>query len=270
MEWSKAKNMLIILFLMLNIILAAYLVLSFHNDSSTKNIENTVKILKNRGYILKTKIPTTVQSNKLIYENKGLDQGFITGKLLNNASPNLKGIKLNQIQKDGSKTLKFTSINSFTYDDGAPIINVDISTRKKVENYGIAVIKRLKLPISNPYVDYYKLNLDKSVNVIFIEKLEGKYIFDNTVSFKITNKGLKVLKCNLVKVKDFDKKVNIVPAYQILLKYFITGNKTSINRIDLGYEFGSNVGVNGDKTPEWRILLGDGNKIFFDNQGLKK
>ena len=79
------------------------------------------------------------------------------------------------------------------------------------------------------------------------------------------------MRCNLVKVIGFDnKKVPIVPAYQLLLKNFIEGNQNVIDGIDLGYEFGFDMSKNGLKTPVWRVKLKDGTSIFFDKQGEKK
>jgi regulatory protein YycI of two-component signal transduction system YycFG len=268
MDWSRAKNLLIILFLALNVFLAAYLFMSFQNNSSSENIANTQKILKSRGYEVKAKIPDISQVYNLKYENEKYDKTFIAEKLL---GINLKVINQNQEVKNNSKTLKFTSENSFTYIDKTPSKSIDISTQERAQKYAVGLIKELKLPISSPYFDFYKTNPDKSITIKYIEKFKGKYIFDNLIEFNLSENGLKYLECNLVKINGFDKeKVNIIPAYQILLNNFIDGDNKVIEEIDLGYEFGIDIGIYGLKTPGWRIKLEDNTSIFFDNQGQKR
>ena len=95
MDWSKAKNLLIFLFLALNIFLAVYLFMSFHNNSGAENILNTEKILRDRGYDLNTKIPNISKGYMLKYENGKYDSAFIAENLLNKSKISEKEIKIN-------------------------------------------------------------------------------------------------------------------------------------------------------------------------------
>lgn len=269
MDWSKAKNLLIFLFLALNIFLAAYVFMSFKNDSSNANILNTEKILKSRGYTLNTKIPNISEAYKMLYDKGQYDSAYIAQKLLEMPKISETEIKSAQSFKNGTKTIIFNPDKSlFTFEDKAPTKNVDISTKDKVEKYSIKLISQLKLPISNLYLDSYKTNSDKSVSITFIEKYKNLYIFKNYIELKITEKGLVFMECNLVKLIGFDtEKVKINPVYQLLLKYFVEGKNRTIEKTDLGYEL--DTGVKGSKTPEWRIKMEDGTIEYFDFQGQK-
>jgi hypothetical protein len=120
------------------------------------------------------------------------------------------------------------------------------------------------------YMDSYKVNSDESISITFIEKYKKMFIFNNSYQLTISPKGLIFMECNLVKLKGFtDTSVaSIIPAYQILLKYYVEGKNSIIKSIDLGYRI--KVGASGSKTPEWRVVMGDGKTEFFDNQGQKK
>lgn len=269
MDWAKAKNLLIFLFLTLNIFLAVYLFMSFHNDSSKKNILNTEKILMDRGYGLNAKIPNISEASVLLYDKGELDKTFTASKLLNKPLLSNKDTDSSPILNNGNKTITFTSKSSFTFKDETPTKAIDISSKDKVEKYTRQLLRELKLPISNLYVDSYKINPDKSISITFIEQYKKVFIFNNSFHFNISQKGLTLLECNLVKVKGFvnNSKTSIVPAYQILLKYYVDGKNRIIENIDLGYRI--KVGGNGSKTPEWRVKMEDGTTEFFDNQGQR-
>jgi hypothetical protein len=269
MDWSKAKNLFIFLFLAINIFLAAYLFMSFKNDSSNANILNTEKILKSRGYTLNTKIPKITEAYKMHYEIGQYDSAYIAQKLLE--KPKLSETEINSTQsfQNGTKKIIFHPDKSlFTFEDTAPTKNVDISTPEKVEKYCIEFISQLKLPILNLYLETYKTNFDESVSIRFIEKYKNLYIFNNYIELKLTKKGLVFMEWNMAKLTGFDKaKVPVNPAYQLLLKYFVEGKNRTIEEIDLGYELEKD--VMGSKIPEWRIKMEDGTIECFNHLGQK-
>jgi regulatory protein YycI of two-component signal transduction system YycFG len=269
MDWSKAKNLFIFLFLAINIFLAAYLFMSFKNDSSNANILNTEKILKSRGYTLNTKIPKITEAYKMHYEIGQYDSAYIAQKLLEKPKLSETEIKSAQSFQNGTKTIIFYPDKSlFTFKDTAPTKNVEISTKEKVEKYSMEFISQLKLPTSNLYLESYKTNFDESVTIRFIEKYNNFYIFNNYIELKITEKGLVFMECNLAKFMGFETaKVTINPAYQLLLKYFVEGENRTIEKIDLGYELEKD--VKGSKTPEWRIEMEDGTIECFNHLGQK-
>ena len=267
MDWSKAKNVLIILFLLLNGFLAIYLFMFYGIDSSKKNIGNTENILIERGYTLETRIPNIKNGYKLKYENVEFDRNLIAQQLLETQGINDK-INENESFQRGSKSLTFLSKNSFVYIDNEPKQIININEKANAEKYVKEVLDKLKLPYIDLYLDAYEFNNDKSITLTFTEKYNKYLIFDNNAKVTVTDKGITSMNCKFVKVKGFEtNKIDIIPAYQILLREFLKGSNGVIISIDLGYEsFIENATKESSNNPVWRIKLKDGTQRIYKSK----
>jgi hypothetical protein len=274
MDWAKAKNILIFLFLGLNLVLIFYVFSFYQNDSNHKNISNTTKILRQRGYRLNLDIPNINEGYQLDYESLKLDHNEFALKLFHNPQLITNQTATQQVIRDSTKTLYFSSDNTFIFQDDKPSPNIQLSDKKKLEKSALTTLSDLKLPITDPYLENIAVNSDNSYSISYVARYNKFFIFDNVVDLTFTKKGLSSLtfQC-FVNVKGFSSKpIKIIPAYQILLQNFVKDKNKVIDRIDLGYTFEDTVKesinvIKGKINPEWRITMGDGSIRYFPSVG---
>ncbi|MCX8130858.1 MAG: two-component system regulatory protein YycI [Clostridia bacterium] len=266
MDWSKAKSVLIVVFLILNAFLSVYLISLYQGNSvHRKNIINAVKILEDKGIKVMCKIPETRDSYSINYENSVLDKNMIASVLF--GSNMISGAIINgQEMQRGSKRILFTDNSSFLYTDAKLVQNTQIFEKEKIVKICSKLLADLKLPVSDFYLDSYVTQPDGSVNLIFIEKVENYIIFSNRFEMSFYNGEIIRLKAAVAKINKGQKiKIkNIVPAYQILLRNYIGESNIIVNGIDLGYDCRYlEEGTSSTTSPIWRVRTGDGKERYF-------
>lgn len=271
MDWRRAKNVLIYIFIVLNIFLFVYLMFfGRHGGEAENNIVTAVEILQDRGVELKCKIPDTEDSHRIRFESLTLDKESIASKLLDSGENNSYTITQGGEFNNGTKKLTFDDSSSFTYKNSDPKGEVDISDRGNTVKYCLRFLEDINLPVSEIYVDTYEKNYDGTVTIAFKEKHKKYIVFNNDITITINKNGITQLKCSLIKIIGFDdtKIKKIVPAYQILLRNYIQHSRTTtITDIDIGFNFtGFTKGKRGTSTsiiPIWRVREQNGTDKFF-------
>jgi len=275
MDWAKAKNILIFVFIILNIFLLVNLSIYYFNGNDiNKNIKSTIKILEDRGYTIECAIPNTTERSAMINYGWGnIDRKQVLDKLLGENVISLDNIKKNNSFSKDAKTVTFLEKHIFTYDDYNPQGNIDISNKVKTEKYVRSFIKDLNLNSSEFYLDDYYINPDKSITYAFYEKYKGYLLYNSFITVMISKNGITNIQCGLIKVNNLNyTDTKIIPAYTVLLKNFTDGKNTIIKSIDLGYR-GSYTAVSQTEFSEnlvWRVKMGDGTvQRFSINNGTK-
>jgi regulatory protein YycI of two-component signal transduction system YycFG len=268
MDWSKAKNILIFIFIVLNVFLIVYMSMyKFDKGVSRETIANTREILSQRGIKLECAIPdNSSDTARLIYENGELDGAGLVHKLFNGSVELYDDMKKDLEIVEGSKKLVFRDRNFFVYTDEKPSGQLDMSDKDYMEKYLREFLKDLDLHISNYKVDWFSRNADGSATFIFTEKYSKYLVFDNYVKAVVTKNGISNLECSYSKVKGLSKELTkIMPAYKVLLKNFSTGEGLIIINIDFGFKGYEPEGetLQYSEAPAWRIRLKDGSSRYF-------
>ncbi len=262
MDWSKAKSILIAIFLALNAYLAVTIYNSVKENSvSAENIANTVKVLNERGYTLECEIPATVKACSLSYENGTMDVSFLKKKLLGSESTPISDDRY----VSGGKTLAFLPGNGFRYSNEAPSGSVDINDIPKVTSYALNFLKSLKLPVSEFYLDEAEMEED-AIKLVFIGKYRQYFVFYNRAELLISKKGIVSLDCRFIEVKRLSHTtVKFTPAYQVLLRNFPRGKGGTIVSIDLGFwcPYLQQTKTESSSPPLWRVKMKDGTVRYF-------
>jgi regulatory protein YycI of two-component signal transduction system YycFG len=265
MDWVKAKNVLIVVFIVVNIFLGINLVLFYRADSAFgKNTVNAVKILEERGVKLKCNVPEISDAYRINYGNEALDMKSIAPILLDDYKLSSGKLEYGKEISSNSKRVIFTDNISFTYTDSLPGDKVETSDKDKTIKYCIKFLDKLKLPVSEYHVDKYIKQDDGTVNIVFKEIYNDYIIFSNDFQIEVSNNGIKKLKCRLIKVNGEQSKGNsIVPAYQILLRHY-TESKNTITGIDIGFicEYRQE-GISSTISPVWRISTEEDGERYF-------
>ena len=273
MEWIKAKNILIVIFVMLNIFLAVTLINSYRgSDIPQSAIDNTLKVLKQRGVAVDCELPLyNKQMGTLIYENTGLDKEIITKKFLGDNTkvsdaPD-KGIT------QGTMILTFKDEYSFTYENSEPKDSINkLSSSEEVEKYIKDKFKEIGIPISDFSFDRAAEDVNSGQKTyIYRQKYKECWIYKNEIALQLSTKGISSITCRYRQVNSITKGKKIIPAYQVLLKNFIGKNNITINKVDIGYV--ENVMEEGTKTlddiPAWRVQIFDKDKGEYDEPFFK-
>jgi regulatory protein YycI of two-component signal transduction system YycFG len=231
MDWSRAKNIFIIIFLAVNLFLLAN-IFSFKMGEgiSRETISDAVQILEARGVVLECKIPDrTVKTASLQFSSTPLDKAIISGILMGKPSTESMSVS-------GSKKLNFDPANySFTYTDNDPQGKVSPLNANEAEKYIKKVIKDTGMPAAAFTADAFSTNNDGSVSLRLVQKFNGILIINNTMEATLTENGITALKCRYRRVGEGKDTKNVLPAYLVLLRSFEENNKSTITAMELGF-----------------------------------
>ncbi|KNY29633.1 hypothetical protein [Pseudobacteroides cellulosolvens] len=273
MDWSKAKNILLVLFIVLNCILLYNNYVSFSGGGSILSDEmssNTLAVLTSRGISLNCEIPHSAKAATVIYGPYFEDRQKISDVLLGpNERDNMEDGK--EI-REGTKHLKFDN-NYFYFKDKSP------GKEKKID--GMEQAKQLLEDVFDkmgvPYKDF-KLDRENELegNIYRIEykQVYEDYIFyNNYIKAEIGATGILSLEFKYKNVRGvkMNVKQKTIDAYQVLLKMTDVKN-VNINDIDIGYGNYSDGGIGFTDVLSWRVKLSDESEKFysaFTGQKLK-
>lgn len=259
MDWSRAKTILIIIFLLLNMYLLMGISISrLDRGVTVEAMNNTRTILNNKSIVLPQEIPEyTSKIPSLVYENHKLDRNIVAKILLGEEYNPTFETEKGQGQSVGTKTLFFDSYNSFTFVDKAPDGSINISEKEEVEGYIRDIMQDMGLEMSSYTLDNYKEKDEDIIQVHFTEKYMGFMVFDNYIDVELGTEGIRGIQFKYRKVKGFlDEGIKPMPIYQVLLKNYMNESHVVITDIDLGFK-GYELDMDTkelSESPVWRIM----------------
>ncbi|MDP4180643.1 MAG: two-component system regulatory protein YycI [Bacillota bacterium] len=258
MDWSKAKNILLVVFITLNIILLYnnYTAFLGGGQKATEELtSDTVEVLNSRGVNIKCKIPPPNKGATVIYGGYSQDKVRIADVLL---KTNVEGRIVNDRElKNGSKRLIFNK-NGFSFTDGSLNDKNEKINQEDAEKVLKETIESMGLPFGDFKIDReYKL----SDNIYMLEynKIFEKYIFyDNYIQAQVGADGIKELnfKNRNVRKISANPRQKTIEAYKILLKMQDISNST-IEKVDMGYMdyYDKQTNTTYDDVLAWRIVI---------------
>ena len=180
MEWSKAKSILIGVFVVLNLFLFVRLgSFLFEGGVSREALENTRKILESRGVSIAegVNIPTyTKRTPMLEFKNSGFDVAKIIARLLDDESSGVSGEGGTKFSA-GTKTAELSGC-VITYRDSNPSFAVDIRDKDAVIAY-LRSLFRNGITVDGFVVDRYNSFEDKLKYCS--PKIKEFLVYDNSI-----------------------------------------------------------------------------------------
>ncbi len=271
MDWDRAKNYTIILFVFLNLFLficniwfdKRYVIDDGNIDSiksilSKKNIELTADIP--RDY----KPMVQINFNDCVYDTINLQKVFFA------KNEDVKRISDFEKQVLTSENEKIT------------IFNYAVEFEKQDLSFDGTFNRENLLNISNSYVEklsefydgleLYSINfINGECTIEYVQKYRNEDIFNNYVKFKFKNTGSMNVKFKYFPVKNmYGEAVNICSADEALFIFAQnvekTDKKITITGVKRGYYFGdSEKGGNVVSVPHYRIETAESENPFFVN-----
>lgn len=251
MDWGKAKSILIIVFVGLNLFLLINIVrLNQEKDTTSKSNEYTTQILKANNIELKCEIPDNVPKTVKTYV---LSTNFEFKKTfyVQNSKDKVEYLSNNKLR------LTSKSVN-------LAIKNANQDTLKK------EIVKRLNFldsVIDEFVLDYYSKENGR-VRATFLEKKDKLIFYDNIIDITLTEGNL-ICEIGYNKYDDLsDTRSNVMPMYQILLKEKGTEKNLVIKSIDIGVrEVHKNLNQNKRVETVWRLNTSNGLEYFVASSG---
>ena len=254
LNWSQAKNIIIVLYVMLNIFLSVVLGLAYSRDKiPDETINNTIIALKNRGVLVKCKLSRyNKETGTLSYEKYEFDRQQILSNVMDMSFT--KGV---DVYKNNGKEIDFVSGNRLIYKDN----RFNVYKMK----YG-DIIKRIDNIMKDMGIVFKTRFIEKSKDSIVIyEKYNGFYVFGNYAKVDINTNEF-ILEINYKKIETINtKKRDIMPIHQVLLKNLVNMQGEIVSDVSFGFKesmLDDNV-KQLDDTPAWRVKFSDGKELFY-------
>lgn len=263
MDWARAKTVILVLLLFLNIFLFLNIInakLTF--ESSKEYRVNAEKALSESGLVINCSIPSNnkpVERISFVEKDKNLYVGMIRS-LVGVSEQDAVKVQKSYYKNDG-KTLEFVD-NNFIFTDNTQNTTVPVGNRKKLDSTLKTWIRKNKISNESFILDriYEK---DDTIIAEYVQLYKKWPIFNNKIIFTIKKNALVKVEGNLRIFYDLraNKEDKAVSAEIVLLtnKDKIKG---AVESIELGYFLAQNDELYD--TPVWRVKLSSGDVVLFN------
>lgn len=266
MDWKKAKTILILVFVALNLILAIILFRSIKGGEISKDtINNTLKILEQNNILIECPIPKYTGKDYILQnEETVLDRNtIVTGFFGDNYS------KISDnIYKKGTEKLVFSSDCSFEYSCSGTDRKVYTQNKSGVEAFLRDLLKKLEIPFDEFQLDSFSTSVSGESSKATYKGIYGGYsVFDNYIEVEIGKIGIKSIRYQYKKPLTIsDRDINVIPVYQILTTKITNYPGIDISDVAIGFK-----GIKVDKDTKtlyeglsWRIRTTEGKEFYFN------
>ncbi|NLX63997.1 MAG: hypothetical protein GX022_04380 [Clostridiaceae bacterium] len=260
MDWAKAKTILIITFLILNVFMLGMTVFISTNMSFTDDyIKYSKDYLASRNIEIKANIPDiSGYTGKVLYSIREYDTDALCRVVFGKELP---------ISDNGS------GINIVV---GEEIINIsedELYIKDKIPEGEIWF--RDKTAFEDGIIEYLKnIGFDKSEllpeksyesehlkEMVYNIRYKNFRVFDQRITAQLSKEGFLILTAPNKIIKKDNGKGEVISIYQILVMGGLPSNIV-IENIDIGYRRISEGDLYG--VPVWRIQLDDGTIMFYN------
>ena len=273
MDWKKAKTILILVFFILNTILAVVLYNNLKVEEVSKQIiDNTVEILKQNNVRIECTIPKdTGKDYTLQYEEMVFDKV----KKMKIATILLGGNYTevdNNSYKNGSKSLVFNSDSGFEFLDTGHNNVLKSASKADIDKYIKKESEELGLPFDEFKLDGYYPPIkpdDDETRVVYKGEFKGHAVFDNYIDIVVSKSAIKSVKYHYKKPISITVKDDtyVIPVYEILITKITKYPGIAITAVDMGFKGYTKVDKETKTLFEglsWRIKTHAGKEYYFN------
>lgn len=260
MDWSKAKTILIVTLLLLNIFLLTMIIFTNTTGLFTNNYNRYAKdYLSSRDIKINTDIPSCSGSaEKIIYTAKEYNLEKLCKKVFGDAA---------SCSSTGSNFYIENGEESINLSENMLIITDKLSDGKELFSRPERLKERLVKYLED--LDFSKKNIasseiediDGTKEIKFYLKYKNNFVFDQEITAKLSDDGLLTLWAPTKNVNEGNGANEILPAHQILVMGGLSPG-TSIEGIDFGYKQISEGDIYGN--PVWRVIMDDETVLFYN------
>lgn len=280
MDWSKAKTILIIAFIVTNILLG-YVLLSSEKQVETtikdSFVEDVIEILGRKDIKVNTDIPREIPSlNTLMVEYETIEPYEVNRNFFNGEGKiENKEAGIIEIGYE-DEYLIITNKKILLYANNKEEDKYSNLDEKKVIDLALDFLEDKKYDTSDMELSFIK-RYGNSFNLEFTKLYNNRYLEKSNTTMVIDSRGVKKMERMWLNPMEEGEKfiyINTAPkALLSLLSIEETHGKT-IEEISLCYYFdpteqdfidNPDEAKRGKTIPAWRVLFEDGTKIIIDN-----
>lgn len=269
MDWSRAKNILILIFILLNVFLSAVIINELRGSRVTKEtISNTRLALKERGVEVNCSIPYyNGSAGNLAYKKVSFDRKKLIQNIFGTFGDgaDIDDLPVQEVVERDAKELRFKDEYSFSYKDMEPGGMISgLNNSDQIQGYVEKILKGLEIPVLDYIIDSVEQDKKGVTTYIFRQKYKNFWIVENHITVSLSDKYLEVV-CRYQKVDGIRNGKKVMPVHQVLLKNHDTIKDITINRIDLGFKNPErdDGGRESDGIPVWCIEIQDKGKTVI-------
>jgi regulatory protein YycI of two-component signal transduction system YycFG len=268
MDWSKAKNILIIAFIVTNVFLVITIERNLFQEPSIplpidKTIEGIIHVMEEKDIHIKIDIPRTMTPMSVLeVEYETYEDDEISS--LTHKRKDTDNGPMGQFEVVNGKVLVYTA-------EGGSKIGSRID-REKAQGRAETFLTYYGFMKND--VAHWRTDFDgETYQVVFKQRYKGTFLEDSYMKIEVTELGVIEYfeRVWLKPIKMGDSKNEIMPSTKALLKAIEKLNETkrpkTIIDISVGYRFDPPNWQNarsGTAFPVWRIVLDEGKTIFID------
>lgn len=263
MDWNRAKNILIVTFIIIDLLLSGSIFINYGIVGSLEEDEEeeqTLEILKRAGIEIDTEIPKETPGMSLLrvelydYNSKNLIGRILSGGY----SEEISGEE--RIYRTLTEVLTVAPNGDLYYKSMVPLI-FNVSVEEGLLNF--LTSKGMAEP--GMYIDGVEKQGDSYI-VTISQQVDGYFLDMSYIQAKIGPHNVEIIKHWLKPAGYLEQKKRVIPAYKALASFMNSmaeEGKTSIKDIRLGYYFRWDEAASGEAVPVWRITTGDG--VYYYN-----
>jgi regulatory protein YycI of two-component signal transduction system YycFG len=280
MDWSKAKTILIVAFILTNILLGVVL---FSDDYKTETtatqgfIEDVTRILSKKNITIDTEVSTEIPSlNTLTIEYEMVDIHHVNNSFFNGEGKvETEEQNIITISKD-NEYLTINSRKSLIYENNTKVERYKDLDGEKARDIALEFLNERSYNTSDMQVSYEK-NENNSYYIEFSKIYNGRYLEKAMATMEIDKIGVKRFEriwLNLVEEGETPRYISTAPKAILSLLSMEESYGRTIKDISLCYYFDPSEqedikdtknAIKGQTVPAWRVLFEDGYKIIIDN-----
>jgi hypothetical protein len=278
MDWKRAKTILIVAFILLNIVLSIILYNNIKvEEISQQTINNTISILEQNSVHIECPIPKYKGKDyALQYEEKPLDKKTVATVLLGNDYAKVNDSKY--VSSLG--TLVFAGDSGFEYKNmsGASVLKSD--SKEDIDKYLKTLSKKLGLPFNEfKRDDYYdKSHRQGATRVVYKGDYKDYAVFDNYIYIDVDMNSVKSIKYLYKKPLNISVKndIYIIPVHEILITKMTEYPGILIKEVDMGFkgwkadEGKTSASIASYEGLCWRIKTDSGQEYYFNARNGEK
>ena len=280
MDWSKAKTILIISFIVVNVLLVLALINTDKDMESFVSedfVEDSIRLLSNKNISVPTEIPRGVPSlQSLIVEYESfktseLNEEFFDG----NGKISIKSEGFIEIQNDNEK---LTVLNSklLIYESNEIHDNKVIYNNDDAVGFATDYLIDLEYDTSDMKLSHIK-ELEGRYYLQFSKVYDEKYLESSFTNIQLDDTGIRKFErlwLNVIEVGETPIFISSAPKSILGLLSMNEVYGKSVEDISLSYYFDPEKhdymqnpleAKQGKTIPAWRIQFDDGYKVFIDN-----
>ncbi|HHW21347.1 MAG TPA: hypothetical protein GXX26_00485 [Clostridiaceae bacterium] len=260
MDWSRAKTILIIVLLLLNVFLLVMIMFTnpatMFSDSYRKY---AIDYLKSKDIEVNADIPViSKQVGRIIYISREYDPQKLCKLVFGGIVPASFNQKEFYIE-NGEESIGLSEDVLLIKDklnDGRDLYSDPDKFGKRLMDY----LKELGFS-KNSIIMGDMEEKDGSIQITFNLKYKNSVVFDQTITARLNSEGLLTLWAPTKDVSKGNGASEILSAYQVLVTAGLPSG-TRIEHVDFGYKQISEGDIYGN--PVWRVILNDGTVMYYN------